>query len=129
MTPSTFLSIASFAIALGGLLPVFLLKDRKKDLALVIILGILIGTTSLTLHQAYQHEVMIDRVKEEILQELAYDTLTFDQLYLELHYIPFTVVSEALFQAVEQGVVEHRMIEFQKDAKIVQVRGYYAPSK
>jgi RsiW-degrading membrane proteinase PrsW (M82 family) len=129
MTPSTFLSIASFAISLGGLVPVFFLKNRTKDLALAVVVAALVGTTSVALFHAYQHEMMISRVKGEIIEELAYDTLIFDQIYLELHYVPLTVVSEALFQAVEEGIVEHQMIEFQKDARIVQVRGYYVAGK
>ena len=55
--------------------------------------------------------------------------MTFDQLYQELLYRPFPVVNEALFRAVENGVIGHRVIEFHHDGSILAVRGYYLGSE
>jgi len=128
MTPETFLAIASFALSLGGILPVFFLREQRKAVVLAMVIAALIGTTGATLIRLYKHEQLISRIQQEVINELGRETLTFDQLYIDLHYVPFPVLNEALFRAVEEKRVAHRIIEFQKDATIVPVRGYYVPS-
>lgn len=129
MSIETFLSIASFAIAVGGLVPVFFFKNRRKEVALTVVVAALFVTSGVALYRLYQHEQLIGRVQAEILGTLSHDTLTFDQLYQELHYRPFPLVNEALFRAVENGVVGHRVIEFQREGMMLAVKGYYVESR
>ncbi|MBW1739037.1 MAG: hypothetical protein JRJ69_16220 [Deltaproteobacteria bacterium] len=129
MTIETFLAIASFAISIGGLIPVFFLRDRQKELSLAVVIALLVATTGVVLYRHYQHEQLINRVENEIIGKLSHNTWTVDQLYQELHYVPFPVVNEALFRGVENGVIGHRVIEFRaSDGSFLHVRGYYAKS-
>ncbi len=125
MAIETFLAIASFSISLGGLVSVFVFKDRTKEIALSVIVAALLATTGITLYGRYQHERLISRVQDEIVSELSAGTLTFDQLFQGLHYVSFPIVSEALFRAVEGQIIQHQVIEFQKDGKTVVVRAYF----
>ena len=130
MPIETFLSIASFAIAVGGLVPIFFFKDRKREIALAVIVAALVATSEVALYRAYQHDQLIGRVQEDIIAKLYRNTWTFDQLYEELHYVPFPVVNEALFHLVERRVVGHRIIEFRgDDGSMLKVKGYYIVSQ
>lgn len=129
MTIELVLSIASFALSIGGLVPVLLLKERKKQVILAIILSALIPTSGITFYALYQHESMINRVEKEIASRLAHHTWTFDQIYNELHYAPYPIVSEALFRAVEGGMIGHRVIEFRSEEGTLQVKGYFLQSR
>jgi len=119
------LSIASFALSIGGLVPVLLLKERRKQVVLAIILAALIPSSGVTFFRLYQHETLINRIENEITNKLSYHTWTFDQLYHELHYVPYPIVSEALFNAVEDGMIGFRTIEFRTDDGMQQVKGYF----
>lgn len=125
MQLETFLSITSFSISLGGLVAVFVFKSGKKEVALSVIISALLATTGIMLYGSFQHERLISSVQNEIVSELSAGTLTFDQLFQELHYVSFPIVSEALFRAVEDQIIQHQMIEFQKDGKMVLVRSYF----
>ena len=119
------LSIASFALAIGGLVPVLLLKERRKQVVLAIILAALIPSSGITFYRLYQHESLINRTEKEITIKLSHHTWTFDQIYHELHYVPYPIVSEALFNTVEDGVIGYRTIEFRTDEGMQQVKGYF----
>jgi hypothetical protein len=129
MTIELPLSIASFALSIGGLVPVLLLKERRKQVILAIILAALIPTSGIILYELYQHESMINRVEKEIASRLSHHTWTFDQIYNELHYAPYPIVSEALFRAVEGGMIGHRVIEFRSEEGTLQVKGYFLQSR
>ena len=120
-----FLSIASFAISVGGLVSVFAVKDRKKEIVLSVVVAALVATSGVALYQLYRQEQLVTQVQSEILAKLSHETLTFDQLYQELLYRPLPIVTEALFRAIEKGVIGHRVIEFLKDGKTLAVRCYF----
>lgn len=133
MTIETFLAIASFAISVGGLIPVFFFKNRRKEIALVVVIALLIATTGVAMYQHWQHNQVISRVEKEIIRiliEKKDNAWTFDQIYQKLHYVPFPVVNEALFHAVDKGVIRHRVIEFRNtiDNSRQLVRIYYMES-
>jgi NADH:ubiquinone oxidoreductase subunit 5 (subunit L)/multisubunit Na+/H+ antiporter MnhA subunit len=130
MAIGTFLAIASFAISVGGLIPVFFFKNRRKEVALAVVIALLVAMTGVALYRHHQYNQLISQVENEIIDKLSSNTWTFDQLYQELHYVPFQVVNEALFHAVEKGVIGYRLIEFRSttDGSTQQVRAYYVES-
>ena len=126
MSLEAVLAIAAFAISLGGLVSVLLVESHRKEVALAVVVAALVATSGVALYRLYQHDQLISRVQEDIVAELSRGTRTFDQLYEELLYVPFPVVSEALFRAVESGAVDHRIIEFRgSEGSLLHVRGYY----
>jgi hypothetical protein len=120
-----FLSIASFAISVGGLVSIFAVKHRRKEVVFAIVVAALVATTGVALYQDYRQGQLITQVQSEILEKLSHETLTFDQLYQELLYRPLPVVNEALSRAIEKGEIGHRVIDFQKDGKTLAVRCYF----
>ncbi len=71
MAIETFLAIASFSIALGGLVSVFVFKDPKKGFALSVIVVALLATTGITLYGHFQHQRLISRVQDKIVNRAA----------------------------------------------------------
>lgn len=125
MTIELVLSITSFALSIGGLVPVLLLKERRKQVVLAIILAALIPASGITFYHLYQYESLINRVEKEIASKLSHHTWTFDQIYHELHYVSYPIVSEALFRAVEGGMIGHKVIEFRSAEGMQQVKSYF----
>jgi 23S rRNA U2552 (ribose-2'-O)-methylase RlmE/FtsJ len=128
MAIESFLSISSFAISLGGLVAALVVKSRKEVVLTVIVVALLV-TTGITLYDHYQHESLIDRVQEEIVAELSDGPKTFDQIFQGVFFKSFTTVNEALFRAVEEGLVGHEFLELQVAGKPVLTRRYFLPEK
>ncbi len=128
MTIETFLSIASFALSLGALLSVLLFKDRRREVAVIVVIAALVATSGIAFFRHHQEEQLIKRVQAEIMSTLSNDALTFDQLYQELHFRPFSIVNEALFRAVEEGTIGHCVVEFLREGAMLDVRLYYVES-
>lgn len=126
MNMGVFLSIFSFALSLGGLVPIFFLKkEQKKIVALTVIVSALFATTGFVLFRVLQHEKLIFNVQTEIRLELSGKTKTFDQLYQELHYREYPIVTEALFREVEKGSLGQKTIYFNHDAESIPVKVYF----
>lgn len=126
MEIETFLSIASFAISVGGLISLLIAKSQKRVVVFAIVFATLAATSSVALYRLYQHDRLISQVENEIIAKLSHHTWTFDQIYEEMHYVPFKIVNESLFEAVEKRMIGHRVIEFRnKDGAFLQVKGYY----
>lgn len=126
----TFLAIASFAISVGGLVSILMVNKHKREVVLILIIAALVATSSVALYRLYRHDRLIKRVESEIVAKLSHHTWTFDQIYEELHYVPFQVVNETLFRAVERGMIGHQVIEFRNsDGALLQTRGYYVMAR
>ncbi len=127
MNIEMFLSIASCALSLGGLIQTFFLdKEQKKIIVLLtVIFSALFFTTAIVLHKNYQHEKLIINVQVKIQDKLT-EEKTLDQL---LQVLPinqeYSVVIEALFREVDKGTVGQKTINFIKDGKSVPVRVYF----
>ncbi len=120
-----FLSIFSFALSVGGLVPSFLLKKQKKIAVLTIIVAALFVTTGFVLFRVIQHEKLIHDVQVEIRENLSIKTKTFDQLYRGLHYREYPIVTEALFREVEKGSLGQETIYFHQEGESIPVKVYF----
>ncbi len=126
MNIGMFLSIFSFALSLGGLFPVFFLKEQKKIAALTVIVSALVVTTGVVLSGILRHEKLIHTVQVEIREGLSSKTTkTFDQLYQELHYREYPIVTEALFREVEKGSISQKTIYFNQEGESIPVKTYF----
>ncbi len=125
MNMGVFLSIFSFALSLGGLVPIFFLKEQKKIVALTVIVSALFVTTGFVLFRVLQHEKLIHSVQVEIRENLSTKTKTFDQLYQELHYREYPIVTEALFREVGKGSIGQKTIYFNQEGESIPVKAYF----
>lgn len=128
MSIGIFLSIASFALSLGGLVPIFFLdKEQKKILILLtVIFSTLFITTGIVLFRGLQHEKLIRTVQFEIRESLGAEAKILDQLYQELPLNrEYSVVVEALFREVDKGNLGQKTIYFNRDAESIPVKTYF----
>lgn len=114
MNLDALLSIGAFAVAVGGLVPVFVGTDNlRKKVAASIVIVLLIGLTGVTLIRSLERESEIARMQANIINKLSQHEWTFEQLFAELHYPEPAVFSEALLRAVAEGKVEDRLDQIQ----------------
>ena len=128
MNIGIFLSIASFALSLGGLVPVLCSREKgqKKMLVLTLIFSTLFCTTGFVLFRGLQHEKLIRTVKLEIRESLGTEAKILDQLYQDLPLNrEYSVVVEALFQEVDKGSLGQKTIYFNRDAETIPVKTYF----
>ena len=122
----TFLSIASFSISVGGLISMFIVKGAKKEIVLGVVITALFVTSGIALYTSHQHEQQLELVQGEILKALSQDTITFEEIYQRLYYTPYEILNEALFVAIGEGVIGHRVMRFQNSGMMTSVRVFYA---
>ena len=126
MSIETLISVLSFAISIGGFVAIFVVENRKKEIIFVVIISVLVVTSGIALYQHISYRQYIARVEKEIITKLANNTWTFNQIYEEVLYKQFSVVNEALFNAVQKGKIGHTLMEFRSHENLLlQVRGYY----
>jgi hypothetical protein len=120
------LGIASFAISIGGLLPLFFLKERRRRSALLIVMILLIIATGGTVYGYYQRAREIARVEAQIIDDLMDRKLTFDQISADLVFHNSPIVNLALERALEAGRIGERLTVVRSpDGEMLQVRVYY----
>lgn len=126
----TILAVISLAIAIGGFIPIFFMHDRKKEIALTMVLATLIVLSGITYIRGHQHQQRVKSVSVEIVEKLGVDCRTFDQLYEQLYYPDFLILSEALENLIKDGQVGHKILEVRDDrGENYRVKVYYLRSK
>lgn len=127
MTVETILAIASFALALGGLVPIFFLREQKKIVALIITVSALLVTTSVALFRVLQHEKIIIEVQAKFRMELSEKSKTLDQLDQDLpNHIEYADIVEALFRGLDKDSLGQKTIYFVRDGESIPVKVYFA---
>ena len=126
MNIEMFLSIASFALALGGLVWILISNEPKKMVILLtVIFSALFLTIGVVSFRGYQHEKLIINEQAKIQKSLT-EEKTLDQLLQDLPINrEYSVVTEALFREVDKGTVGQRTINFIRYGKRVPVRIYF----
>ena len=111
--------------ALGLVMSLFLVKENKKLIVVAVIIGAVVTATGVSLCRWWQHCHVIKQVQDEIIEALASDSLTFDELHQNLLYKSFPVINEALFVLIQDKKVAHRLIRIGNSDRILSVRVYY----
>ena len=129
MSIELMLTIISFAISIGGLVPVFT-KKEKKAIIYAMVISALIAVSAISLWATYQHNKNISEVEEEIIKKISNKTLTFDQIYEEVYFKSFSLVNEALFNGVKEQSIGDSLISLRgDDNSMIKVRVYYVRQK
>ncbi len=128
MTLELVLGIASFFLALAGLIANAIAARESRPAFVAVVFVALIATTTVALVQGYRHARQLDRTEEQIVAALRGGTRTIDDLNDLLHNVDRRLLIEALFRAVDQDRVEHEIIEFSTaSGGFSRVRGYGLP--
>ena len=126
MTTDTILSPMGLAISAGGLVAAGL----RREIVFAIIASGLIATTGTVSWRLYQQEREISRVQTEIITKLSSNAWTLDRIYTEVHFLPYKVVHEALFQAVENGTIHDKEMECTvSDGSVLSTKVYYVEAQ
>jgi hypothetical protein len=123
------LTIGGFVFsALGFLISLQSLRHGKRFIAVTAIVLLVAVTTGISFYRLYKHEALVKQVGKEIVETLAGNSLTFDELHERLLFRPFPVVTESLFLLIEGGAIRHRLVRIQTEGKLTSVRVYYQPN-
>ena len=126
MTIDTILSLMSLAISVGGLVAAGL---RRETIFAIIAAGLII-TTGTVSWRLYQQEREIWRAQNEIITKLASNAWTLDRIYTEVHFLPYKVIHEALFQAVDSGAIHDKEMECTvNDGSVLSTKVYYVATQ
>jgi hypothetical protein len=126
------LSASTLAISVGGLVPMFIIKeDRRKELAILIVVSLLIALTAVMEVRNHEHASQVREIQNEIVGTLSGNRWTSDQLYKQLHFPHRDVFYEALSGAVDQRRIQQAVVEVRiDDGPPVDVRLYWVqPAK
>lgn len=125
MTIELILSILSFALSVGGLVPVIIGEPTRSRIVIAIIFAVLLSTTGIVLYRDYSHEYRVGSIMNEIERKLDKSAWTYNQIHEAVHYQPPQITREALFRLVKEGRVGDKQEIFIKDGSEWKVRIYY----
>jgi hypothetical protein len=126
------ISALTLAIAVGGLVPIFIIKeDRRRELTIVVMVSLLFALTAIRAVRNYEHVSAVREIQNDIVGTLAGNRWTSDQLYKQLHFPQRDVFFEALTATVDQGRVQQAVVPVRiDDGPPVDVRLYWVqPAK
>jgi hypothetical protein len=121
------LSASALAISVGGLVPIFIIKeDRRKELVIVIVVSLLIALTAVMAVRNHEHLSEVREIENEIVGTLPSNRWTSDQLYKQLNFPHRDVFFEALSVAIDQRRVRQAVVQVRiEDSPPVDVRIYW----
>jgi hypothetical protein len=113
MSLQTIISIASLAIAIGGLVPVFMLYGRgKAAVVLVITITALVLLSAMGVYQAIHHQNEISYISGKVMEALSEEgPSTIDQLEQSIHHGNFPDILESVEKMVRTGKIQYEIIE------------------
>ena len=124
MSLDTILGLAGLSLALGGLWSEW--RGWRHLLAILLIL--LVVTSGALAYRRLGHERQLRGVQEQVLRSIAVRPRSVDDIYSDLRYVDFALVSEAVSRCVEEGNVHYKLIDLQMyDGSFTKVMVYYRP--
>ena len=125
MSIELLLAIASLALSVGGLVPVFVEAPTRSRVVIAVIFTALLSLTSIALYREYSYEKLVTNVMDEIEGKLGNNLWTYEQINEAVHYQSPIITREALFRMVSKGRVGDKVETFTRDGIEWKVRAYY----
>jgi hypothetical protein len=119
--------IANFSVSVGGLVAFFVTEDiKKKELVISAVLSTIVVISLATGYSYYRHIKQIDRIQEEIINNLPPEGLTFDDLYINIFPpVSHELLREALYTGIEGRLIGYRSMHLQSNGRIMSVKVFY----
>ena len=110
------LSIASFALAIAGLIVRFFLPDRpaKHTLIAAVLIFILI-ISSASLFKIWEEDKEIQSAAEDILRIIGNEKRTFEDILADFRQPDYKIISDALDLLIEEKRVGSKILTFSID--------------
>jgi hypothetical protein len=118
----TILNVIGLIISIGGLIT----ARVKRQTVFFIVAAALVLTTATALLTEYAHQREIAHIQGIIKNKLSGNRWTFERIYSEVHFVPYPLLREALFLAVDSGKIGDNPTECSvNDGSILSTRVYY----
>jgi len=123
----SWLGASAVAISVGGLVPIFIIKeDRRKELAIVIVVSLLIAVTAIMAVRNHEHVSEVREIENGLVGTLSGNRWTSDQLYKQLNFPHRDAFFEALSAAIDQRRVQQTVVQVRiDDGSPVDIRLYW----
>ncbi|MCP4373918.1 MAG: hypothetical protein GY797_38315 [Deltaproteobacteria bacterium] len=101
----TAISIIGFVLSVGAFFPFLLLKDKRRDIAVIALISAFCIVTAWYAYQRYQYDKELNYVRNMLLTELAERDLTFEDMQQYLGDIETAVIADAIHKMLRNNVV------------------------
>jgi hypothetical protein len=126
MSLDTALAIASLAVSMGALVPIFLVGGRVREVSLAIAITALVALGAVGAWRAIEHEREIQHASNKVMQLLALRPQTLNQLEQGLHHPTFSILLEAVDKLERSNQVQYKNIELYDTSHTAYTVGVYS---
>lgn len=96
MSVDTIISLVGFALSVGGFVPLLLLKDHRREIAVVVVLTTVCVFTAWELYVSYQYDLEVKYVRATLLDELANGDMSYDDMRIRVVDVDPAVFADAI---------------------------------
>ncbi|MCK5061849.1 hypothetical protein KAR28_04830 [Candidatus Parcubacteria bacterium] len=111
MSIETTISIIGFGLSVGAFFPLLLLKDRRREVAVIALATIICVVTAWHALRWYNYDKELSYVRSTILAELAQRDLTYDDMRQKLGDIDAMLISEAIHDMLRKNEIIANVVE------------------
>lgn len=102
MSIETAISIFGFVLSLGAFFPFLLLKDKRRDIAIIALISAFCVVTAWYAYQRHQYDKELNYVRNTLLAELATRDLTFEDIQQHLGDIDTATIADAIHKMLRK---------------------------
>ena len=103
MSLETATSLIGFVLSVGAFFPFLLLKDKRRDIAVIALISVFCIVTAWYAYQRHQYDKEFSYVCNTLLAELAERDLTFEDMQQYLGDIETAVIADAIHKMLRSN--------------------------
>jgi hypothetical protein len=116
MSLETILSILGFGLSVGAYYPLFALKDKRREIAVVSLTTIICVVTAWYAIKRYQYDVELNYVTNVIRSELQKKPLTFEGVRNIISDTDASIISDALHKLLREYAIDAEVTKLKDDS-------------
>lgn len=105
MSLETAISIIGFVLSVGAFFPFLLLKNKRRDIAVIALISAFGVVTAWYAYQRHQYDKELNYVRQTLLAELAQRDLTFEDMQQYLGDIETAVIADAIHKMLRSNEI------------------------
>jgi hypothetical protein len=111
MSIETIISIIGFGLSVGAFFPLFFLKDRRREIAVIAIATVICVVTALHALKWYNYDKELRYVRSTLLTEFARRDLTYEDMQQKLGDIDASLISDAIHKMLRNNEIVANIVE------------------
>lgn len=111
MSIETTISIIGFGLSVGAFFPLLLLKDRRREIAVIALATIICVVTAWHALKWHKYDKELGYVRSTLLTELARRDLTYDDMQQKLGDIDAMLISKAIHNMLRNNEITANVVE------------------